>query len=268
MFPLGEIGREEFTRDYWRARPLFVKGGARALGLVVDEPEYRAATAALSRTHPHLVRHTSDRFIRAQNVDLGSPRLLAFAQGVAREMGWPMVWFDGVLADHQDSIGCHSDASDNFILQQSGTKVWKLAPPDGLSPETRRQMLLNQPTPPPPLPEQYTEYVLEPGDLLYVPMFWLHWGVSSGPSLSVSLVANPENGLGLLPFLFWALAEDPRWWNPLPAFAPSADDRALADGLFDRLFDAFRDDALKERVKRDWWESRWKRLAPDLEPAR
>lgn len=268
MFPLGEIGREEFNGQYWRSRPLFVKGGARALGVEVGEREYRDVTGQLAHTHPHLVRHTSDEFIRAQNVDMGSERLRDFALGVSREMGWPVVWFDGVLAGHQDSIGCHIDASDNFILQQSGTKVWKLAPPDEVPAEDRRQMLLNQPTSSPPTPAGFTEYVLEPGDLLYVPMFWLHWGVSAGPSLSLSLVANPENGLGLLPFFFWALAEDPQWWEPLPVFTPSEQDRGLADGLFDRMFDAFRDDELKERVKRDWWESRWKRLAPDLEAAR
>ena len=35
-------------------------------------------------------------------------------------------------------------------------------------------------------------FVLEPGDLLYLPLFWLHSGVSTGPSLSLSLVCPGE----------------------------------------------------------------------------
>jgi ribosomal protein L16 Arg81 hydroxylase len=270
IFSLNGITQQEFLETYWRKKPLFVKGGAKALGLTLSEAEFRAITREMEETHRHLVYHTSDDFIRAQNLDVASEKLRHLSYQISSQMSWPNTWVDGVLAGHGDSIGCHYDDSDNFVLQQSGTKIWRLHSPEILPMEELRQLMLRR-------EERHTniddlqgnslEFVVEAGDLLYIPVFWPHWGISQGPSFSLSLVCNTENALGLLPLLYWILSENPEWWKPMPIpqVADPASDKMLPtssqmDRFFDCFFAALGNKELQQRVKEEWWKARYERI--------
>lgn len=61
--------------------------------------------------------------------------------------------------------------------------------------------------------------ITEPGDLLYIPLFWLHSGTSRADSLSLSVVC-PAVSLhtAVVPFLAGALKARALGFQPIPAF--------------------------------------------------
>lgn len=219
-FVLPGLSRETFLAEHWRKRPLVLRGaGATLLSPALEEQEFLASIRQLEAQDAGLVRRSGDSVIFGQRIDLANERLRQVRERFAADLWCPSVWLDGVLARDGQSIGCHYDDSDNFVIQQHGVKHWRLHHP-GIIPqeELRQRMLHNPKVGSMYLPEATFECVLEPGDVLYIPLFWAHWGISEGPSLSMSAVCNTENALDvLLPALAAELSTDPDWWAPMPS---------------------------------------------------
>jgi hypothetical protein len=197
---LGPISFETFLARHWRRRPLHVPGGARrVLETTVEPAQFLAACERLERLAPHLVYRRGLELAFAQRIDL--------ADGVAdgalhrvceRFAGWTagaQIWFDGVYAREGMGIGSHFDLADTFLLQQRGTKLWRLHPPSFLPDEPIRQRLLNETIAAMYMPDGALEVRLDEGDLLYLPLLWVHWGISEGESLSLSLTLTARLGL-------------------------------------------------------------------------
>ena len=99
--------------------------------------------------------------------------------------------FDDIMASigsDQSSSGPHIDNYDVFLLQSEGTKVWRVEK------EARPLISLADHEFVPDLDlrilkkfENYDEHTLKPGDLLYIPAGYAHWGISQGESLSFSI---------------------------------------------------------------------------------
>ncbi|MCY1062664.1 HEXXH motif-containing putative peptide modification protein [Nannocystis sp. SCPEA4] len=259
---------DEFFATHWRRRPLLIRGGAsRLLTPGVTEDELDDAIARLSRLDPDRVKRSGDDVVFAQRIDAVVPRLRVLAQRLVPLFGSANVGFDGSTMRDGHSIGSHYDYSDNFILQQSGAKLWRLHPPDIIPRDQQRLRMLKHPElGPVPMPAGAIEYTLEPGDLLYIPIFWPHWGLSRGPSTSVSLLVDAESAHGeIVPTLAALLSEDERFWSPLPAVpvdlasAEAALPDALAQVLSD-LGEALRDPTVARTLARRWWQARVARL--------
>ncbi len=267
MFPLGDVDRDTFMREYWRKRPLFVKGGALKAGPALSRDRYRTMADRLAARHPDLVRHEGG-LLACQNISAVDPMLGGWLAEVMREMSWTTAWVDAVLAPPDGGIGGHIDDSDNFILQQEGVKVWRLLDSRRLDQDLLRTLMMRAGPVDTSvrLPEDdsgIVEFRLEPGDLLYVPFLWGHWGVSEGDSLSMSLVCNAENPLGLLPLLHWVIGEDRDWWwaMPVPGVAdlsPGAETRVPDEvrDLMRRLLTRLSEPAVVDELAGIWWENR------------
>ena len=262
MFELGKISSEQFFEEYWRKKPLFIKGGARLLlDREISTPEFRVICDRLDRSHPGAVTRGSG-FIFGQNIDQAAPELRQVSQAQEERLSIQRVWFDGVHAWSDGGIGCHYDHSDNFVLQQSGTKHWRLCSPEVLSAQELRNRMLDHPSAGlVHMPDECHDFLVEQGDLLYIPLFWGHWGISDGgPSMSVSLVLNADNALDLLlPALKEALSEEKPWWYPLPQLVrPSAGNPKMYPDPVDRCFEAligsFSDPSFAARAKAAWWQ--------------
>lgn len=218
---LGDLSIEHFMSTHWRRSPLHVRGGARALvqqTFNAERFERLRATLAAERVTGERSSDESVVFIEA--IDRADPSMRDTARNLAAFFGLPAAWFDAVRTYTVSGIGSHFDHSDNFVLQQEGRKVWRLSPPDCLPEGARaRRMLGDETVGAAPIdPDSAIEFVLEPGDLLYLPLFWIHEGVSDGPSLSLSLVC-PAVTLRTV-FLRSLEAEMVRrglGWNPAPA---------------------------------------------------
>ncbi len=211
------ISWEEFFLNYWRKKPLFVKGGAiQWLHKRYESNDFNRMVQEVEKLDPSLIKRNANKVTFVQQIDLGDPHLQQLAAKFKHLFSCPSVWFDSVQAVDNHGIGCHFDDSDNFVLQQQGVKIWKLHSPEIIPEDVLRRRMLKQPIGNIYMPETYTQFVLEPGDLLYIPIFWPHWGVSVGSTLSLSLVCNASNAIDeLLPIIERLLQDHPAWWRPL-----------------------------------------------------
>ena len=264
LFPSDGVSVEGFVEHYWRKRPFVMRGVANRWSPVLAGAEYRRIFELLESLRPDLYQRNERGVAFGQNLDAVSPELRRLSEEVARLLNCANVWFDGVQTSAAGGIGCHFDNSDNFTMQLEGTKIWQVAEPSTIPSELRRLAMLRTPYHDDnvELPVDAEEIVLEPGDMLYIPLLWLHAGESTGPSLSTTITCNSESGLALIPYLHWALCEDPDWWGPVPTertvgsrSAEEAADR-LSD-YFDRLFARLSEPHVQAKLRECWVRERF-----------
>jgi 50S ribosomal protein L16 3-hydroxylase len=268
LFPIGLITQEEFLRDYWRKRPLHVKGFGDQLGIGLDEGAFSELVGQMERSHPGQVRRSKSGVIFAQNLDLCCDHLSSIAKRIRLQTSWPSVWFDGILTQERIGVGFHCDPNDNFSIQRKGIKHWKLLNPAHVDREAIRRTILGQDSElEGDAAEGALEFLVEPGDILYIPLLWPHHGVPQGESLSFTLVADAESGLSLLPLLYLILSNHENWWSPLPT--PRVVDPETANILpIDSEFSAKLGDLLSHlasesvqtALEQEWWRTRYEHL--------
>lgn len=105
------------------------------------------------------------------------------------------------FATDTGGVGPHYDSYDVFLLQVSGRRRWRIAPlvDRRLQPDVPLKILSHFE------PEQ--EWVLEPGDMLYLPPGWAHDGIAEGDdcmTCSVGFRVPEETGLTRELLLRWA----------------------------------------------------------------
>lgn len=219
----GDLSLVEFFDCHWRRKPLHVPGGARALVVqTFDTPKFEKLQKTLSAQNSDGMRSNEDGVVFIEAIDRADPTLRHTAAKCADLFGLPAAWFDSVRTYHaSEGIGSHFDHSDNFVLQQEGTKTWRLSPPEHLLRADRARRMLGDPQVGGAEIHSASavEIVLNPGDLLYVPLFWVHEGISDGPSLSLSLVC-PAIAFrsAFMQGLEWELKRQGLGWEPAPAF--------------------------------------------------
>ncbi|MFK4863710.1 JmjC domain-containing protein [Streptomyces sp. CSMPJR101] len=263
------LSYERFLAEYWRRKPLFVKGGAHdLLGLTLGYEEADAIVERVREQAPDRLAHDPGRIEFVKGADALSPRLARRAGELQRRLGWPRVTFDVSRTHAPGSIGCHFDYDDNFTLQQDGSKIWRIGSPTAVPETDRRRRVLEDPSLSGQfyLTDDYEEFVVEAGDLLYIPLFHPHWGTSTGRSLSLTMTCNLVTPLTeLWPLLHEELSGHRAWWHPSPLPA-APDEQALAD-----LLDILADPASRRRVLARWQESRRSTVArhrPEPDPPR
>ncbi|MBC6446016.1 JmjC domain-containing protein [Actinokineospora xionganensis] len=179
-----------FFSEYWRRKPMFIRGGAESfLGRRFTGADFDAAYAAATAAGAD-IRERAGEVTFIENVSAHVPDLLERAGTFGADFAAPKTWFDAIRTYSPSGIGAHFDHSDNFVLQQEGVKHWTLAAPEHLDQADIAKRMLNVPgVGGHEIPDgQGVLFTLEPGDLLYLPLFWLHHGVSDAASLSLSLV--------------------------------------------------------------------------------
>lgn len=180
---------QQFFAEHWRKRPLFVPGGAeQLLERRWSETDFVAARAQAVAADSLRERDGEVTFI--EQVSAYDENLARRADDLRTHFGAPTAWFDAIRTYMPSGIGAHFDHSDNFVLQQDGVKEWRLASPTNIDRSVIARRMMNDPdVGGHELPDVgVLEFTVEPGDLLYIPLFWLHSGVSHAASLSLSLV--------------------------------------------------------------------------------
>ncbi|MGY1409157.1 JmjC domain-containing protein [Luteimonas sp. A611] len=194
-----------FLRDYWQKRPLLIRGAFPDFVSPI-EPEDLAGLACEEMALSRLIRH--DRAKDAWQVQTGPfPEELFPTLG---ERDWTLLvqdvdkWDADVaeLLEHFSfiprwriddimvsfaatggSVGAHIDQYDVFLLQAKGHRRWQIDagenPPLGFRDDVELKLLREfSPT---------HDWVLGPGDMLYLPPGVPHHGVAEDPCLTLSV---------------------------------------------------------------------------------
>jgi 50S ribosomal protein L16 3-hydroxylase len=180
---------EEFFAQFWRTKPLYVPGHASEfLGTTWTAADFDAARDA-ARARGAVVNEVPGEVTFIENVSRVDDDLARRAKRLAAVFGAPRAWFDSIRTYSRSGIGPHFDHSDNFVLQQDGIKEWSLASPSNIDQSLIARRMLNEPgVGSHKLPEDRLQFQLGPGDLLYIPLMWLHEGLSHAESSSLSFV--------------------------------------------------------------------------------
>ncbi|HPQ96555.1 MAG TPA: cupin domain-containing protein, partial [Thiolinea sp.] len=223
---LGELAVEDFLRDYWQQQPLLVRqafpgfelplSADELAGLACDTDTARLvlerggrhpwelrsgpiaedAFAGLPETHWTLLVNDCEKMV---------PELQAIVQPFRFIPDWRIDDLMISYAAPGGSVGPHVDAYDVFLLQAQGRRRWQISSqpctPDNFIPDLDLRVMQAF------SPEQ--EWVLEPGDLLYLPPGVPHYGVAMGECMTCSIGFRAPSQAELLERLLGHLVEQP-----------------------------------------------------------
>ena len=218
---LGGLSPERFMQRHWQKKPLLVRGAIPGFTALLDRAEL-FDLAADDAVESRLVlqgargwRMRQGPFTRralpplrqdgwsllVQGVDLHHAGAHALLQNFRFV---PDARLDDLMVSYATDgggVGPHFDSYDVFLLQAHGRRRWRIG--------RQRKLELQEGVPLKILadfqPEE--EYVLEPGDMLYLPPRYAHDGVALGECMTYSIgFRAPERG-GIARELLQRMAE-------------------------------------------------------------
>ena len=223
---LAGLSPKEFMQKYWQKKPLLIKGAFKDFKPVLsraelfelaesDEVQSRLIQAKLldgktqwSVYHGPITGRGKPSFseeawtLLVQGVDLVN----ADAARLLREFRFiPDARLDDLMisyASHRGGVGPHFDSYDVFLIQASGQRLWRIA--------KQKDFSLKQDTPLKILNhfEAEKEYVLDPGDMLYLPPMYAHDGIAVGECMTYSVGFRAPKSDELAREIFLRLSDD------------------------------------------------------------
>ncbi|MDP9933358.1 50S ribosomal protein L16 3-hydroxylase [Variovorax paradoxus] len=209
---LGGLSAAQFMRRYWQKKPLLVRQAIPAMVPPID----RSALFALAEredVESRLIRHGKAGWTlkhgplaRRALPPLKQPAWTLLVQGVDLHHDGvnallqqfrflPDARLDDLMisyASDQGGVGAHFDSYDVFLLQAQGTRRWSIG--------KQSDLRLQQGVPLKILehfePEQ--SFVLEPGDMLYLPPRYAHDGVAVGDDCMTCSIGLRSSAVGEL----------------------------------------------------------------------
>lgn len=198
---LGGLTPQVFMRRHWQKRPLLIRQA------VPDAPPLASraelfAMAAREEVESRLIVHQARGWTlrhgplpRRALPRVDQPGWTLLVQGLdthldaahallSRFRFVPDARLDDLMvswASDGGGVGPHVDSYDVFLLQLQGSRRWRIAAPGDqtLVPDVPLKILKHF------KPEQ--EWLLAPGDMLYLPPGWAHDGVAEGECMTASI---------------------------------------------------------------------------------
>ncbi len=252
--PLG-MPLRQFLRDYWQKRPLLIRGMFGA-GLNAIAPNDLAGLACEEAALSRIVQHDAKRdhwrvrngpFREQDFAKLGKKNWTLLVQDVDK---WDMAvaamldrftfipsWrIDDVMISYATDgggVGAHVDHYDVFLVQGTGWRRWgidtRANPPTDFRDDAELKLLREfYPT---------HEWLLDPGDALYLPPGVPHDGVAIGECLTYSIGMRAPSRTEMLfdfaEFLAEPLTEEQRYVDP--DLAPARDGSEIDDAALARV---------------------------------
>src|SRR6185369_6486726 len=220
---LGGLSASAFMRRHWQKRPLLVRNALPGTLARMDRARLFALAASESVESRPVVRSGARWSVRNGPISTASLP--------ARSRGWTMLVqgvdlhdddahrllrrfrfvadarLDDVMcswASDGGGVGPHVDSYDVFLLQTTGRRRWRVGRvPD---PRLRDDMPLKMLTEFAPT----AEWLLDPGDMLYLPPGWGHDGVAVGECITASIGFRAPAAAELATALLERIADDAR----------------------------------------------------------
>ncbi|TFY96752.1 cupin domain-containing protein [Ramlibacter rhizophilus] len=219
---LGGLSPERFMKRHWQRKPLLVRGAIPGLQpLLAREQLFELATreevesrlVSQDGGHWRLQRGPFTRraipprnrpgwTLLLQGMDLHD----AAVHGLLQQFRFvPEARLDDLMVSYATDgggVGPHFDSYDVFLLQAQGRRRWRIGRQADLTlhPELPLKILANF--------EPEEEFVLEPGDMLYLPPRYAHDGVAEGECQTYSIGFRSPGRAEIARELLQRLAED------------------------------------------------------------
>jgi 50S ribosomal protein L16 3-hydroxylase len=290
---LGGLTPREFLRDYWQQKPLLVRqaipgfespiSADELAGLALEE-EVESRLVLEHGAHPWELRRgpfAEDTFsqlperdwtLLVQAVDQFVPEVAE----VLKDFGFLPSWrIDDLMisfAAPGGSVGPHFDNYDVFLLQAEGQRRWKIGQmcdaDSKLLQHADLRILADF--------EQTDEWVLEPGDMLYLPPRLAHYGIAEDDCMTYSVGFRAPSAAEVLThftdFLAQFLPDEERYSDA--GMAPISDPHQIQQEALDRLKALLTEHMSDERLLLTWFgqfmtEPRYPELVsgPEIEEA-
>lgn len=256
---LGDLPVADFLRDYWQRKPLLIRNafpdfvspvsGEELAGMALEEEVESRLIEERGKDGPWQLRNgpfaesdflslpASHWTLLVQAVDLWLPEVAELKEYFRFIPDWRL---DDVMISYaadRGSVGPHYDFYDVFLLQAEGKRLWHQgAKVDADSPRvegTPLNILRDF--------EAENSWLLEPGDMLYLPPQYSHWGIAEGPGTTISIGFRAPSARTILEDLAAELAmglpEHIRYSDPglAPAENPGEIDSAAVQRLQEQL---------------------------------
>jgi 50S ribosomal protein L16 3-hydroxylase len=198
---LGGLSVNEFLRDYWQKKPLLIRQAMPAFkGLL--SPKQLVALACAEDVQARLITQRRGKFNLQQSPfeqedfsSLGKTMWTVLVQGVNHHVPEaaallkhfsfiPHARLDDLMVSYapkDGGVGPHFDSYDVFLLQGQGHRRWQISSQadrsliEGAPLRILRDFRVEQ------------EWVLEPGDMLYLPPHYAHNGVAEDNCMTYSI---------------------------------------------------------------------------------
>ncbi|NUT61197.1 cupin domain-containing protein [Herbaspirillum sp. C9C3] len=227
---LGGITPAQFLRDYWHKKPLLIRNALPGFTAPLPRREL-FDLARREEVESRLITHRSDGWdmqhgpfnklpplkqkawtLLVQGVNLHHPA----ADALLRQFRFlPDARLDDLMISYATDgggVGPHFDSYDVFLLQAHGQRRWRISAQDDLTLEEGVPLKILSHF----QPEQ--EFVLEPGDMLYLPPQYAHDGVAVGECMTYSIgfraPAYQELGESFLEFMMDTIDLPGRYEDP------------------------------------------------------
>ncbi len=196
----GGISPDQFMKRYWHKKPLLVRGAIPAFGLSIKQNEVLGSPISFEElvqfadqeeVESRLIQSKPWRFDHGPfqkkfipNADKPDWTLLLQGMEVhhpaaAKILSWFRFIPDARLDDLMISVagigggvGPHFDSYDVFLIQMSGRRQWRISEQKDLSLNPKLPLKILQKF------QCEQEWVLEPGDMLYLPPHVAHDGIA------------------------------------------------------------------------------------------
>ncbi|MEZ4743004.1 MAG: cupin domain-containing protein [Bdellovibrionota bacterium] len=214
--PLGNISIERFLQEYWQKKPFLIRNGMpnfkspispdELAGLACEEEALARLIVEKDPDGPWQVKHgpfdestfanlpSSNWSLLVQEVDQWVEEVYQLRQLFNFIPEWRIDDVMVSFAPKQGSVGPHTDNYDVFLVQGFGSRKWlidehKLVSPE-LIPNLDLKILKSF------VPTQ--EWVLEPGDILYLPPNIAHHGIALEDCMTYSVGFRAPSELELI----------------------------------------------------------------------
>ncbi len=214
------LDNTKFLADYWQKKPLLIRGAFTAPGEIVSPGDLAGLACEQDIESRIIIENTADNSwqlqhgpfdedyfqtlpdnhwtLLVQDVDKFIPDAGKLLENFSFLPDWRVDDFMVSYAADQGSVGPHTDSYDVFLLQLEGRRRWQISDKSyaehDLLPDSEVKVLKNF--------SVSEQWLLEPGDMLYLPPDVAHWGVAQGECLtgSIGFVSPRENEI----FQSWA----------------------------------------------------------------
>ncbi|KRP67899.1 cupin domain-containing protein [Pseudomonas orientalis] len=269
---LGGITAREFLRDYWQKKPLLIRQAIPDFESPIDADEL-AGLALEEEVESRLVIEHGERpwelrrgpfaedafstlperewTLLVQAVDQFVPEVAELLEHFRFLPSWRI---DDVMisfAAPGGSVGPHFDNYDVFLLQAQGKRNWKIgqmcSSESALLQHADLRILADF--------EESAEWVLEPGDMLYLPPRLAHFGIAEDNCMTYSVGFRAPSAAEVLThftdFLSQYLTDEERYTDA--DAQPVSDPHQIQSDALDRLKSLLAEHMSDERMLLTWF---------------